>query len=234
MKKKTLSLLLALVMALSLSAPVFAKDYHTNSDGWYVSSDGGLTIKMYQANGTTEVAAPTLTYLSDQTTAVRVYEGAVRMTVTVSGTDVASGSKYIVTMAQGTERPTTSTPIYYINQVTASSGSVTFNVYPKAGVTEGVYTIWVTSNNGSFVMKTATLGYLKSGVHEGPNYVLGDANGDGVTNITDVSRVLQHAAGTNPLTGINLTAADANKDGEVNMQDASRILQHVAGTNRLN
>ena len=57
----------------------------------------------------------------------------------------------------------------------------------------------------------------------------GDANGDGVVNSRDATRILRYVAGYE--VEIDLEAADANGDGTVNSRDATRILRYVAGYN---
>ena len=58
----------------------------------------------------------------------------------------------------------------------------------------------------------------------------GDVNGDGKTNISDVSRLLQKIAGwKNVLTDINQT--DLNGDSSTNISDVTLLLKHLAGWN---
>ena len=50
---------------------------------------------------------------------------------------------------------------------------------------------------------------------------VGDVTGDGIVDSSDYDRVMQHVAGTNPLTE---PEADFNSDGKINEDDANLIL----------
>ena len=64
-----------------------------------------------------------------------------------------------------------------------------------------------------------------------PAIIPGDVNGDGVVDIFDVRRILDHISGINPLTGNALIAADMNGDGEIDIFDVRRILDRISGIN---
>lgn len=57
---------------------------------------------------------------------------------------------------------------------------------------------------------------------------LGDANGDGVVSINDVTTIQRHLAELAELEGIYLHAADVNQDGEVTIDDATEIQLYLA------
>ncbi len=59
-------------------------------------------------------------------------------------------------------------------------------------------------------------------------YIVGDANGDGVISITDVSTIGSYLLGGNPA-GFNVNAADANKDGVVSVTDISTLASQLLG-----
>ena len=62
-----------------------------------------------------------------------------------------------------------------------------------------------------------------------PMPLLGDANGDGIVNITDATEVQKHIAEITMLTSIGKIAADVNGDGNVNIVDATLIQKYLAG-----
>lgn len=62
---------------------------------------------------------------------------------------------------------------------------------------------------------------------------LGDPNGDGVVNFSDIQRIYQHLSTVNKLSGDFLIIADANKDGIVSFGDIQRIYQHISTPNKL-
>ena len=59
-------------------------------------------------------------------------------------------------------------------------------------------------------------------------YMIGDANGDDVIDIRDVTTVQRYLAHAQELTGDRLTAADADKDGKVTIADATLIQRYLA------
>lgn len=59
-------------------------------------------------------------------------------------------------------------------------------------------------------------------------YKIGDANGDDVIDIRDVTTVQRYLAHAQELTGDRLTAADADKDGKVTIADATLIQRYLA------
>ena len=62
-----------------------------------------------------------------------------------------------------------------------------------------------------------------------PEFVLGDANGDGKVSAADARMVLRFSAKLIKSEEINLTSADYNADGKISSSDARYILRHSAG-----
>ena len=63
---------------------------------------------------------------------------------------------------------------------------------------------------------------------DNPDFVCGDANGDGKVDITDAMIVLYHVAKKEYMTGDQLSRCDTNDDGKVDIVDAMKILYYVA------
>ena len=63
--------------------------------------------------------------------------------------------------------------------------------------------------------------------------VKGDVNGDGVVNVTDISKVAAHVKGVKKLSEEMQKLADVNGDGVVNVTDISKIAAHVKGVKKL-
>jgi len=59
--------------------------------------------------------------------------------------------------------------------------------------------------------------------------LIGDANGDGVVNLMDATRLLKYLS--NWTVDITLAACDTNADGNVDMLDITRLLKYLAGWN---
>lgn len=59
--------------------------------------------------------------------------------------------------------------------------------------------------------------------------LVGDANGDGVVNISDVVCVVDHIVGKNPISFIP-EAADVNGDGQINISDVVGIVDRILNT----
>ncbi|MBE6862359.1 MAG: hypothetical protein E7497_05620 [Ruminococcus sp.] len=75
--------------------------------------------------------------------------------------------------------------------------------------------------------------YTFESLGEYVEFLLGDADGDGVVNSSDASKVLSAYAttatgGESPLTKVQIKAADVNCDGAVDSSDASSILAYYA------
>lgn len=60
-----------------------------------------------------------------------------------------------------------------------------------------------------------------------PEYVRGDADGDGKPDISDLRLVLRHVCRKVTLEGISFQAADVTDDGDVDIQDLRKILRFV-------
>lgn len=73
-----------------------------------------------------------------------VYAGSDRLSVTYGG--AVANEHYGVIMVEGSGLPTKDTEIYYINQETAASASVAFNVYPKLPAETKDMTLYISSS----------------------------------------------------------------------------------------
>ena len=60
-----------------------------------------------------------------------------------------------------------------------------------------------------------------------PDYILGDVNGDGFVNITDITMLINYLL-TGNATGIDLLAADLTCDGNVNISDATTLISLIS------
>ncbi|MDO4802053.1 MAG: dockerin type I repeat-containing protein [Prevotellaceae bacterium] len=201
-------------------------------EGFYVKSNGGLTISMKESDG--DVAKEKMVDLAGNgDTYTPLYASSVKMDVTL--TNAAAGN-YLVILTSKTDggMPTKSDEIYYIDQTTSNNGTVNFTVYPKDVDLEDNakfldMKMYITSSAEGFTMKTAELGYA-DGTFNVQEYKLGDSNGDGEINSKDATMILRYVVG-------DITAEDkfvigvsnTNGDEEVNSKDATYILRYVVG-----
>lgn len=196
---------------------------------------GCMCVSAFAASGTDAGICDVQTYVdgvtvmpmeADGTAATQnaggVYVNAARVLVTFSG--ATANKYYLLTALDGEGYPTVDNVIYMDQLEAGTSGSVSFNVYPKELKSGQTYTVYLSSNDGvNNYQKVASFSYFAPA-----SYVLGDVNGDGEVESVDALRVLRGVAKQIILTSSEELAADANRDGEVESVDALRILRYVA------
>lgn len=105
----------------------------------------------------------------------------------------------------------TASSLTYIDQKSASAGSVSFTVKPSL-LTNATLVI-----SGTHVPKTDIAGVRAA-------YLTGDVDGSGVVDILDVQHLLGYLVGSETLSGTQLLAADLNHDNTVDILDAQELL----------
>lgn len=227
MKKLRNTLLLAGVLAALLCVAALAEN-QSLAGGFYITGKASnITITPQTATG--ENVSSTSANVDGQEGYESFYPGAVKMAVTYSGS-VAAGENYVVLLVEGDKLPTVDNAIYYIDQTTtASTGSITFHVYPMDIAEKKDLTLYITSDKAGFSTIKIPMGYAPAGSYEVQPYTLGDANNDGVINVNDAMAVINHIVSKNVLDGTRLLAADATGDGMVNVNDAMEIINYIVG-----
>lgn len=227
MKKLRNTLLLAGVLAALLCVAALAEN-QSLAGGFYITGKASnITITPQTATG--ENVSSTSANVDGQEGYESFYPGAVKMAVTYSGS-VAAGENYVVLLVEGDKLPTVDNAIYYIDQTTtASTGSITFHVYPMDIAEKKALTLYITSDKAGFSTIKIPMGYAPAGNYEVQPYTLGDANNDGVINVNDAMAVINHIVSKNVLDGTRLLAADATGDGMVNVNDAMEIINYIVG-----
>lgn len=205
------------VMLLSLTLSVTAFAAGGDSGVYEVKNSSGATLTpLTAANGEIQAGSANV----DGSDVSGFYKDAARIKVDLSGTE--SGKEYLVIVTEGQNVTPDANNIVYIDQVTASGDSVSFNVYPRTLTSGKTYSVRISTNaaNGALAEKGSFQYYAA--------YTLGDVNGDKVIDARDATRVLLHAAEKTTLTGGQLSAAKVNNDDVVDARDATRILLYAA------
>ncbi len=63
--------------------------------------------------------------------------------------------------------------------------------------------------------------------------LIGDVNGDGIVNVTDISKAAAHVKGIKALSEEEFARADVDKDDAVKVTDISKIAAHIKGIRSL-
>ena len=226
MKKLRNALLLAGVLAALLCITALAETQEFAQGGFYVTDKAsGVTITPQTAAG--DKVSSTSANVDGQEGYESFYPGSVKMEVTYSGS-IAAGENYVVLLVEGDALPTVDNAIYYIDQTTtASTGAITFNVYPMDIAGQKPLTLYITSDKEGFSTIAIPMGYAPAGSYEVQPYTLGDVDSNNAVNAEDASLILQAVVNQYTLSETQKLAGDVNLDGSVNAEDASFILQKV-------
>ena len=100
--------------------------------------------------------------------------------------------------------------------------------YTLSGVTPGTYTMQVSKKNHVTREYTVTV-TAGTKTQNAEVWLLGDVNGDGRINTSDVGKANMHAKNKKRLTGYEFACADINGDGKVNTSDVGKINAHAKG-----
>ncbi len=144
-----------------------------------------------------------------------LYADAVRFELTGTGTD---GTQYAVFVLGDNGSVPTKSNIAYMDQDTASNGTISFNLYPGS-LSSGTYNVYLAAGGGDGLQKVAAFSYYQA-------YTLGDVDADGKINASDALVALQKSVELIELSDTQMMAADVTKDGKINSSDALKILQY--------
>ncbi len=75
--------------------------------------------------------------------------------------------------------------------------------------------------------------FVATGVSAEANRKLGDVNGDGKINVTDITRIAAHIKGKRILSEDEKKFADVNGDDKINVTDITKIAAHIKGKKML-
>ena len=104
--------------------------------------------------------------------------------------------------------------------------------YTISGVASGTYTMKVSKKNHVTRAYTVTVS-AGTKTQNAQIHLLGDVNGDGRINTSDVGKANMHAKNKKLLTGYEFACADINGDGRINTSDVGKINMHAKNKKRL-
>ena len=217
MKKLISVLVLTAMVAAFLCTPAMAAESDVkkgfgvtgeteNATVTALASDGEVIEKTVDLDGVAEDTEDILYINSDQ--------------LNVEYTAAAAGGYYgiILVDGDGTTLPTKDNAVFYIDQLTASSSIISYNVKPIIPTTYDNYTLYISTNVAGKSLVKIPLRY--------DGYIVGDINKDGMWNSTDALITLQIGGNLYDATGLEELAGDVTEDGIWNSTDALRILQY--------
>ncbi len=192
MKKKILISLLVFSALILCSFSVMAAD-EGNSGGFYdIGTKENVTIKVY--NDTVEVTNATEEDVDGDGDPDQIYVNSNRLEVSFGA--ATQDEYYGIMLAEGNVAPTKDTEIYFVDQVTAASGVVDFNVFPRFPENTTDLTLYISSSENAFGIIKIPLNYAVAtapavrGFHDigsTANVVITPkADGDNVTATTAV------------------------------------------------
>lgn len=229
MKKIWKMLLLAATLTVVLSISAFAAEINT---GIYdVQSESGVTLTPQKTENkqAVEVEAGSLSGIDGD-----YYADAERVEVKLSG--ATEGKFYLIVAMEDdgtgeTQYPTENNKPVYINQETASSGSVILNVYPSQMENGETYNVYVSSNDGAAYGSYKKVASFKYHYAEAQApYTPGDVDNNGIFTSTDALYALQMSVGLGgPWESTQKLAADVTGEGQITSTDALYILQRSVG-----
>ena len=204
-----------------------------NNDGTITGVTTAMEYQKSGASGWTGIGGTTVTGLTNGTYYVR-YKA--------TGTTLAS-DVYTVTVNAYTENTTVSGSVTSFG---SASDKITISLY-ETGQSTPAYTTQVTGNSTNYTLSNVAAGTYTMTVsktnHATRKYeitvsdtdftmdvkihLIGDINGDGKVNITDVNKANAHANKSKFLTGYEFDCANINGDEKVNITDVNKMNAHA-------
>lgn len=208
MRKWTRMLLLGALFAVVLCTSALAVDNTAKGIHTLTETDSALSLTAKTADGT-PVAVTT-----EAKDGTQVYNGTEQVGMTYMG--VTSGECLVFVLSDDSGVPKESN-IAYIDQVTATTSGVSFDLYPSSLTSGKTYNIYV-SGTAKELEQVGAFGYYAP-------YKLGDINSDNKYNAVDVRAVLQMSVKVGTWTETQRLAADVNVDSKINAIDVKDVLQ---------
>lgn len=229
--KKVISILVSLVMLLGAFAVTASAADEITAAGFYnIGTNENMTITAASSAGDS-VEAVTVDVDGDGNDDT-LYANSDVLNVEYSA--AVEDAYYGVILVEGTELPTVDSDIYYIDQVTAGSATISLDVFPKLPEAKTDLTLYLSTNAAGKGLESVVLSYTPEdtfGAGSGSlEYTLGDVNGDNAWDSADALSTLQIGANLMPeATEAEKAAADVDENGAWDSTDALMILQYGAG-----
>ena len=112
---------------------------------------------------------------------------------------------------------------------TVKGNSVSYTI---SGIASGTYTMKVSKKNHVTRAYSVTVS-TGTKTQNAQIHLLGDINGDGRINTSDVGKANMHAKNRKLLTGYEFACGDINGDGRINTSDVGKINMHAKNKKRL-
>lgn len=93
---------------------------------------------------------------------------------------------------------------------------------------DGCENVVINCTKDSFARQYAEENKIAYVVTDADMFILGDANGDAVVNINDVTSIQCHLVELESIMGLSLQAADTNQDGVLDVSDATNLQMFLA------
>jgi hypothetical protein len=211
MKKILQAALMTSVLAVLMCTTALAAD--TVTQGIYDAEPVGQNVSIALDGDTSEAE------IGGETKTVTETE---QLQLTYSSAE--NGSYYLVLVLDDDTGIPTADNIVYIDQLTASGDSVTFNIYPSRLEPGKAYTIGLSGSDANLTGLTQVASYRYYVA-----YTLGDVNNDGTIDVSDVMAVINHIVEITSLSGNQLLAADTTGNQVVDVSDAMKIVNYIVG-----
>jgi len=229
MKKRITSVLLMVVLAVMLCTPAMAAEV-TVSGFYDIGTVNNVTITPMTATGT---AAALNADIDADGTDETIYPDSIKMNVTY--TAATTDAYYGVLLVEGDALPTKENAIFYIDQVTAESNSISFSVYPILPTATADLSLYISSSVEGASLIKVPLSYAKNATYEEtttpdePEYTLGDPTDDGIYDAEDALMAVQIGLSIYTPTAAEALAANVSGDSITDAEDALMIIQYGLG-----
>ena len=148
-------------------------------------------------------------------------------TVTITNSGTADTGALTIAL-KGSNATSFTVSTNNIANVAANGGTETFTVQPNTGLSAGIYNATVKVSGAGVTEQSFNVQFTVKGV---TSSLIGDVNGDGTIDATDMQRIYAHISRENTFS--NLAQGDVNKDGNVDATDMQRIYAHISRENPL-